>query len=574
MKTYLLSAILICMLCQACVKSVPEADLIIFGGNIYTVEMGQPKVEALAVKNDKILAVGDLKNIEKYKGAKTELLDLKGKTLIPGFVESHAHLLGLGKQQRQLDLSNVKNYDELLALVAKAAKNTPKGEWILGRGWHQSKWDPKPQLITGYQAHEKLSEVSPDNPVMLVHASGHALFANADAMKRAGIDPDKKLIGENKVGGDGEIIRYPNGKPTGIFTENAMEIIQAQVPEDSKESRYKDLQAAFAECLKNGITSFQDAGSDAAAIEIYREALKNGEFPVRLWVMLSYSNYAAEKQEEDDPFLLEWFKKGKEIGDFLSIGGVKLYADGALGSRGAWLLEDYTDRPGFTGNVLLPIPVMEKIADNCLKSGFQLCTHAIGDRANREVLNIYERSLKKQPEKAKDHRFRIEHAQHVDPKDIPRFKQLSVIASVQTIHFSSDRPWAIDRLGQMRIQAGAYRWKQLIESGAMVINGTDAPVEPVNPIPCFYAAVSRKTLNGEAFETDQKMSREQALRCYTLDAAYGCFEENKKGSLKVGKFADFTVLSQDIMTVAEEEILKTKVLMTIVGGKTKLNRTQ
>jgi predicted amidohydrolase YtcJ len=264
---------------------------------------------------------------------------------------------------------------------------------------------------------------------------------------------------------------------------------------------------------------------------------------------------------------MEWFKKGKEVGDKFSVGGVKLYADGALGSRGAWLLEDYSDRPGFRGNELLPLSVMEKIADNCLKSGFQLCTHAIGDRANREVMNVYERALSKNPQKAKDHRFRIEHAQHVDPSDIPRFKKLGIIASVQTIHFSSDRPWAIDRLGKLRIENGAYRWKQLIDSGAKVINGTDAPVEPINPIACFYAAVSRKTLDGRAFETDQKMSRDEALRCYTIDAAYAVFEESKKGSIKAGKFADFTVLDQDIMNIPEDKILKTKVMMTIIDGR-------
>ena len=571
MKAIFLCVIAFCIVLFSC-QEKPKADLIIYGGKIYTVESQDPIVEAVAIKDDKIIALGKLKEIEKYLGPQTKKLDLKGKIMIPGFIESHGHLLALGKQQRQLDLSKVKNYDELLETVADAAKKTPKGDWIIGRGWHQSKWDPKPKLITGYQAHERLSEISPDHPVMLTHASGHALFANAAAMRLAGIDPDKRLNRENKIGDDGEIICYPNAKPTGIFTENAMTIIESMIPKDSKESLYKDLQMGFEECLRNGITSFQDAGSDASAIEVYRTALKKNEFPLRLWIMLSYSNYAVEKQSEDDPFLVQWFKKGKESGDYFSVGGVKLYADGALGSRGAWLLDEYSDRPGFKGNKLLPLDVMERIADNCLKSGFQLCTHAIGDRANREVLNVYEKALKKHPKKATEHRFRIEHAQHVDPKDIPRFKQLGIIASVQTIHFSSDRPWAIDRLGQMRIQAGAYRWKQLIDSGAKVINGTDTPVEPVNPIPCFYAAVTRKTLDGRAFETDQKMSREEALKCYTLDAAYGAFEENKKGSIKVGKFADFTILDRDIMRIPEEEILQSKVMMTIVGGKLRFER--
>ena len=560
MNKLLFPLFLALLLIYSCQPSLPTADLLIFNGEIYTVD-SLGKVEAVAVKDGKILATGRLKELEQYKGEKTEEIDLQGKTMIPGFIESHAHLLGLGKQARQLDLMKCQSYEALLEKVAEAVKTTPKGEWILGRGWHQSKWTDSFEVVTGYQTHKRLSELTPDHPVMLIHASGHALFANEVAMRMAQISP------ETPAGEDGEIIHYNDKRPTGIFTENAMELIRNLVPEDSQESLYKDLQAGIEQCLRYGITSFQDAGSDAKAIAVYRMAIEKKEFPIRLWTMLSYSNYDTEKLEEEDPFLEEWFKKGPEIGDQLTIRAVKLYADGALGSRGAWLIDSYLDRPEHYGNPTLPIKVIEKIAEKGLRSGFQVCTHAIGDRANREVLNAYEKALKAHPEKASDHRFRIEHAQHVSEADMPRFQELGVIASVQAIHFASDRLWAIDRLGQMRIAMGAYQWKRLVASGAKVINGTDAPVEPLDPLPCFYTTVTRKTRSGEALEVDQKLSREEALRTYTIDAAYGAFEEKVKGSISPGKFADFTVLSKDIMTIPEEEILKTVVEMTIVGGK-------
>jgi predicted amidohydrolase YtcJ len=562
MFKYLFSLLFLTILFSACTLDINHADTIYYNATIYTVDSVNSVAEAVAVKDGKIIAVGDFNSIKMYQGEGTILQDLEGLTMIPGFIESHAHLLGLGKQARQLNLMNVKSYEEMVAAVAQAAQNTPKGEWILGRGWHQSKWDSMPsETVTGYQTHEALSKISPDHPVMLVHASGHALMANAKAMELA------KVNLELDFGEDGEIIRYPDGSPTGIFTENAMEIIQAQVPQDDPESLYKDLKAAIAECLKYGITSFQDAGSDAQAIEIYRRAIEEGEMQLRLWAMLSFSNYD-QPAEGHDPFLEEWFKKGPEIGDWLTIRAVKLYADGALGSRGAWMIDEYSDRAGHYGNPTLPVDIIDQMAKKGLKHGFQICTHAIGDRANREVLDAYGRAFAEYPE-ITDHRFRIEHAQHIDPSDISKFKEYGVIASVQAIHFASDRPWAISRIGQLRIAMGAYRWRQLLESGAKVINGTDAPVEPVDPIPCFYTTVTRKTRAGDALETDQKLSRTQALRTYTIDAAYGAFQEKEKGSIEVGKFADFTILSQDIMKVPEDEILNTKVVQTIVGGELK-----
>lgn len=537
------------------------ADLILTHGNIYTVNPAQPKAEAVAVKDGKILAVGSEAEIQAYAGDGTEVLDMAGKTVLPGLIESHAHIMGVGANQRNLNLMAVKNYDELVAMVAAAVEKAQPGEWIIGRGWHQSKWDPQPEMVTGYQTHEKLSAVSPDNPVFLAHASGHAGFANAKAMEIAGIT-NGMTFGE-----DGEVIKYPDGRPTGIFTESAEGLIQRHIPNDTPESRRLDLEAAIQECLRNGLTSFQDAGSGAGAIETFQEFVEKGKMDIRLWVMLSGSQ---------DKLLEEWYNKGPLTdNDWLTIRAIKLYADGALGSRGAWLLEEYSDRHGHFGNPIMPMEKVLEISRDGLKHGFQVCVHAIGDRANREVLDQFETAFSENPDKAKDHRFRIEHAQHLHPEDIPRFSELGVIASMQAIHMSSDRPWAIDRLGQQRIEDGAYVWRKLIDSGAKVINGTDAPVEPVSPIASFYSSVTRKTLAGDpegGYEPSQKMTREEALRAYTLDAAYGAFQENVKGSVEVGKYADFTVLSQDIMTIPEDEILGTEVEYTIVGGEVKYKR--
>ena len=551
------------LLCFVWACSPEPADLVILDGNIYTLNEDAPQAQAVAVRDGRILEVGTNEAIKAYISPATEVIHLEGKTLVPGFIESHGHILGLGQFKRQLDLTQVSNYDELVEMVKLAAEQTPEGTWILGRGWHQSKWTPQPELmVKGYQVHDKLSAVSPNHPVMLTHASGHAVFANQKAMEVAGI------TAQTKVGVDGEIIRDGSGRATGIFSEDAEALIARHIPKDTKESLRQDLNAAVAECLSYGITSFQDAGSNANGIEVYREAVAHDALGIRLWVMLSGS---------DSSLLNEWYQHGPEVGDHLTVRAIKLYADGALGSRGAWLLEEYKDRPGHFGNPLQPMANIQAIAENGLAHGFQVCTHAIGDRANREVLDRYEKAFAKHPEKAHDHRFRVEHAQHLHPEDIPRFSELDVIASMQGIHMSSDRPWAINRLGQLRIQLGAYMWQRLIQSGAKVINGTDTPVEPVNPFACYYASVTRKTLAGtpnEGYEADQKMTRMQALRSYTLDAAYGAFEEQKKGSIEVGKYADFAVLSKDIITCSEREILQTEALMTFVGGQLKYERKE
>ena len=553
-------AIGICFL-MACQPDTQEtADLVIYNGLIYTANDQQPQVEAVATLDGRVFFTGNRAEVEKLIGAETKLIDLEGKSMFPGFIESHGHIMGLGNAKLKLDLTQLENYEALVAMVKEAVAKSSPGEWILGRGWHQSKWNPQPHpLISGFQTHEALSAVSPDNPVWLTHASGHAGFANAKAMDIAGVS------GKTVFEQGGEILLDEAGNPTGIFNERAQALISQHIPKPTTDLRRRALELAIEECLSHGITSFQDAGSGKSDIALYKDFVKEGKLGINLWVMLSGGN---------KDLLKDWYAKGPEIdpNGHLTIRAIKLYADGALGSRGAWLLAPYTDRAGHLGHASMSMDEIEQTSRDALKHGFQVCVHAIGDRANQEVLNRFEATFRANPDAASDHRYRIEHAQHLDLADIPRFAELGVIASMQGIHMASDRPWAIDRLGKQRIVDGAYVWQKLLQSGAKVINGTDVPVEPINPLASFYASVSRKTLAGTpegGYEPDQKMSRQQALRSYTLDAAYGAFEEGIKGSMEIGKRADFVVLSKDIMQIPEDEILQTQVVYTIVGGEVK-----
>ena len=534
-----------------------SADAIFFNGTIYTNDPGLPLVESVAVKDGRILDTGSNTDMLKYRSAQTTLTDLEGLTMTPGFIEGHGHFMGMGYNLISLDLSQTANFNEIVEAVRTAASKASPGEWISGRGWHQNKWDSVPEkMVNGFPVHDLISEVSPDNPVYLQHASGHALLTNQKAMEICGIDR-----GLNQVEG-GEIIMDEEGNPTGLFNESAMGLIFSKVPQKSVVSNDKAFDQAMQHCLENGITSFHDAGAGSEVIQLYKDRLQKGDMKVRLYVMISGS---------ESGLLEQYFRSGPEIGlghDHLTIRSVKLYADGALGSRGAWLIDEYCDRKGHFGFAVSDMNEIERISDNALKSGFQVCTHAIGDRANREVLDIYEKVLSDNKDDS-DRRFRIEHAQHLSLDDIPRFAELGIIPAMQAIHMSSDRPWAIDRLGKQRIEEGAYVWHDLLASGARIVNGTDVPVEPITPVNCFYASVARKTLKGfpdGGYEASQRMSREEALRSYTIDAAYGAFEEGIKGSIEKGKLADLTVFSQDIMSVSEEDILQTEVVMTIVGG--------
>lgn len=568
MKLHLVSFLSVCLslifLSSCSTEPKEHATMIIHGGTIYTVNPKEPTVEAVATKDNKILFAGTLAEAEAFKDESTKVIDLEGKTMTPGLIEGHGHFMGLGYNELRLDLLNTTSYQEIIDAVAERVKSAQPGEWITGRGWHQSKWDSLPKdMVKGFQTHDRLSEVSPDNPVYLSHASGHAGFANAKAMEIAGL---MELANEGVTAFEiegGEVIVDEFGRPTGVFNERAQTLITQHIPETTPESDKKAFELAVAASHRNGITSFHDAGIGRGTIELYEQMKKDGKMDIRIYAMLT---------GWDKDLLNEWYEKGTMVDPdhLFTIRSVKLNCDGALGSRGAWLLEPYTDRPDHFGHETLPMEFVQETALTGMRNGFQVCSHAIGDRANREILDRYEVAIKQLPDLAGDHRFRIEHAQHLHPDDIPRFAELKVIPAMQAVHMSSDRPWAIDRLGEKRIKEGAYMWQDLLQSGVPIVNGTDVPVEPINPIASFYASVSRKTLKGlpeGGYEPEQKMTREQALKSYTLDAAYGAFEESIKGSIEVGKLADFTIYDQDLMTVAEDEILKTTIAMTIFNGK-------
>jgi predicted amidohydrolase YtcJ len=538
------------------------ADMVLKNGKIVTVDESKPEAQAVAVRGDVIVAVGSDKMIESYIGETTKVIDLDGKLAIPGFIESHGHFTSIGRSKMQLGLMNVKNWDEVTAMVAEAVKDAEPGEWILGRGWHQEKWDKAPDPnIDGLPYHHELSRVSPDNPVFLSHASGHAGFANAKAMELGGITKDTP----DPPGG--EIVKDPQGNPIGVFRETAQGLVRRaqshymdeRTPDQVDAERRKIVELADKECTSKGITSFHDAGSSYETIDLFKEFVEQGKLGVRLYVMASASNDQ----------LRERLSEYRIIGmgnNHLTVRSIKRLIDGALGPHGAWLLEPYADLPSSTGLNTSPVEEIQETAKIAIENDFQLNIHAIGDRANQEVLDIYEEAFKAHPDK-KDLRWRIEHSQHLHLDDIPRFGQLGVIASMQGIHCTSDGPYVLKRLGEKRAEEGAYVWQKLMKTGAVICNGTDAPVEDVDPIACYYATVSRMTWEGKVFFPDQRMSRMEALRSYTINGAYAAFQEDLLGSLTPGKLADITVLSKDIMTVAEEEIPTTEVLYTIVGGK-------
>ena len=556
MKKTFLSLLMTGLLgCSQSGSQLPVAT-VYSGGTIYTGQ-GEQRVEAIAVREGVIVATGSLKAVLQESGAAPQRIDLAGRVMLPGLIESHGHLSSFGHSQQILSLSDVDSYQALVDKVAEAVSTSQPGQWIVGRGWHQSKWHSLgDKVVKGFQTHHALSAVSPNNPVVLSHASGHAVFANAAAMALAGVTQDATF------GGDGEIILDEEGWPTGIFNENAAQLISALVPADTLEDRKNQIRLATQAALAKGITSFHDAGSDPLDMQALLAMAEDGSLGLRVYSMLSTAH----------PKLIEeWFSKGPMVDAYdgmLSVRSVKIHADGALGSRGAWLLEQYSDRHGHYGMPTYPMEGVEDMALRGLKAGFQVNVHAIGDRTNREVMDRMAAALERFPNP--DHRFRIEHAQHLSLDDIPRFADLGVIASMQAIHMSSDRPWAIDRLGIERIEEGAYVWQKLLQSGAVVVNGTDVPIEPIDPFACFFASITRKTLAGKpdgGYEADQRMTRAQALISYTRDAAFAAFQEQKLGTLEAGKWADMVVLDRDIMQVDEDAILDTKVVATILAGK-------
>jgi predicted amidohydrolase YtcJ len=566
------------LLFTACAPRVDPADLVLHNGKIVTVDTARPSAQALAVRGDSIVALGTDEEINRYIGDKTQVIDLAGKLAIPGFIDAHLHFMGVGEQKLQLDLTKAKNWDDIVAMVAEAAKTTPPGQPIRGRGWHQEKWDKVPAPnVEGFPLNDTLSKVSPNNPVYLTHASGHATIANKKAMELAGITsktPDPE---------GGDLVRDRQGNPIGVFRENAGRLLRARpgaipepTPEEAEAQARTIIELAAQECLSKGVTSAHDAGVGFQTVDLYKKVVDEKQLGVRLNVMVNSGNGSLRQN------LARYRMVG--YGDkHLTVRTIKRILDGALGSRTAWLLEPYSDLPvapatsatsarggqpvaGATGIETMPVPELAETAKIAIENDFQLAVHAIGDRANREALNVFEQAFKEHPDK-KNLRWRIEHAQHLNAADIPRFGQLGVIASMQGIHCTSDGPYVPVRLGPQRAEEGAYVWQKLWKTKAIIANGTDAPVEAVDTMPGFYALVTRKMKNGQAFYPDERLSREDALWTYTLGGAFAAFEDTVKGSLAPGKLADITILSKDIMTIPEDEILGTEVLYTIVGGK-------
>jgi len=545
-----------------CATKVEPADLVLTNGKIVTMDESTPEAEALAVRGDRVVAIGTARAIDGFIGEDTRVIDLAGKTAIPGFIDAHAHFTGIGQAKLGLDLMHVKTWAEILAMVKDAVAQAQPGEWIIGRGWHQEKWESTPEPnVGGLPYHDELSRISPENPVLLSHASGHSSFANAKAMELAGI------TGTTADPPGGEIVKDARGRLVGVFRETAQwplgearNAYHEQREEGVKQAeRRRVVELADKECLSKGVTSVHDAGSSFETIDLFREFVEQGKLGVRLYVMVREPN--DRLAERIARYRIEGLG-----GHHLTVRSIKLTFDGALGAHGAWFLEPYADLPTSVGLNTNTVDYTTETARLAIENNFQFCVHCIGDRANRETLDIFEQAFNTHPEKT-DLRWRIEHAQHLHSDDIPRFGRLKVIASMQGIHCTSDGPWVLKRLGEKRAQEGAYMWRSLMEAGAIICNGTDAPVEDVDPIPSFYASVTRRMPNGELFYPEQKMTRKEALRSYTLDAAYAAFQEDILGSLAPGKLADMVVLSQDIMTVPDDRILDTEVLSTIVGGE-------
>jgi len=525
------------------------ADLIVLNAKVYTADVNRPVAEAFAVRAGRIAFVGSARGALALAGPRTERLDLGGRTVIPGMVDAHAHLLGLGQALRTVDLVGTRSYDEVIARVVERAKTARPGEWIRGRGWDQNDW-----ADTRFPTHQALSRAVPNNPVYLTRVDGHAALVNAKALELAQVTaatPDPT---------GGRFIRDSAGNPTGVLVDGAQGIVGRVIPAATRAELREETLAAIAEANRWGLTGIHDAGVGAEGIAVYEDLAREGRYSLRNYVMI----------RGDDSTLEAFLRRGPRVAlfDRLWIRSIKLWADGALGSRGAALLEPYADDPGNTGLITTSAERIKSVAVQALKAGFQLNVHAIGDRANRMVLDQFEAALREVP--VADHRFRIEHAQILRYQDIPRFAELDVIPSMQGSHQTSDMYWVPNRLGWARAQ-GAYAWRSLLNTGVVIPNGSDFPVEAVNPLISFHSFVTRQDADNfppGGWFPEQRTTRQEALLSMTLWPAYAAFMENESGTLTAGKFADFVVLDRDIMTVAPEEILGTRVIMTVLGGRT------
>jgi predicted amidohydrolase YtcJ len=522
-----------------------NVDLLVYNGTIYTVDSAFSIAEAMVIKDGKIVATGKTAELEEKYSA-SEKLDAQGKFIYPGFIDAHAHFVGYGIGLQRADLVGTQSWDEIIEKLKVFAVENPDG-WLIGRGWDQNDW-----TIKEFPNNEKLNELFPDRPVMLRRIDGHAAVANQKALDLAGIK-----AGDTITGGEFEV---KNGKLTGILVDNGMDRVTATIPEPSEEQLKKALQAAEKKCFAVGLTTINDCGLGYVTVDMLREFYTQGDLKMRLYVMMS-----DEKANYD---YLE--RTGIIKNDRLHVRSIKVYADGALGSRGACLLQPYSDKPGWTGFLLSSKEHFDSVASYIYQKGWQMCTHAIGDSGNRTILNIYGKYLKGN----NDRRWRIEHAQVVNKEDFNLFKLNSVIPSVQPTHATSDMYWAGDRVGPERVK-GAYAFKQLLQQNGWIALGTDFPVEDISTFKTFYAAVVRKDVKGwpaEGYQMENALTREEALRGMTIWAAKSSFEENEKGSLEKGKLADFIILNSDIMKETPEKLLEISVLQTFLGGASVYNR--
>lgn len=539
-------------LCQ-CHKTpqVVHADLILTNGQLLTMTEGTPVAEALAILDGSIIAVGRAEDLMGLKGPDTRVVDLRGATVTPGLVDAHLHLESIGANLSSLDLAGSTSFEEVLGITAQWLENRPDDGWVLGRGWDQNDWEVK-----RFPDNRALNRIAPDTPVCLRRVDGHAALVNDAALAAAGIGP------ETPDPQGGKIFRDPDtGKPNGLLLDRAVDLVDRAVPPPSPEAIERNILQASAHCASLGLTAVHDAGVTAAQLEVYQRLAAAGSLPIRIYAML----------EGSEPGLLEhWYATGPdtEMSDHLVVRCVKMYADGALGSRGAALLEPYSDDTDNRGLLLTPPEELQRVYREAARQGFQVATHAIGDRANRMVLDTVETVL--DPDQRQRLRPRIEHAQVLHLDDLPRFTSLGVIPSMQPTHCTSDMPWAGDRLGRHR-EIGAYAWRSLLETGCRIPGGSDAPVESPAPLAGLYAAVTRRDLSGapgEGWHPEQRLSPEQALSMFTRDAAYASFSEEASGTIEPGKRADLTVLAANPLICAPADIPEIKVLATLVDGRT------